>query len=117
MTTTGQADGAGDIEALATAVGLFSSAVKCGERWSEECQEVHRKAIEALQRLRPAARREEDVARALQNLADAEARYRADHDLYGAGSRMSGKSWDDMRRAGDKARAVLSLLPDATSTE
>ncbi len=62
-------------------------------------------AIEALQ-----AERVELVA-ALWELQLAEATYRKLHDLHGRGSMKVGRAWDELRRAGDKARALLSRYP------
>lgn len=41
-------------------------------------------------------------------LQGAEWEYRHGHDLYGDGSMEAGRAWDQMRRAGDKARIVLA---------
>lgn len=54
----------------------------------------------------------DDIIEALRNLAAAEATYRATHDLEGEASPKTGRTWDLMRRAGDKARAALeAALP------
>lgn len=45
---------------------------------------------------------------ALDILQMREAAYRSTHDLNGDGSMKTGAAWDAMRRAGDKARALLS---------
>lgn len=45
---------------------------------------------------------------ALEDLQKSEAAYRMAHDAHGDGHLISGRCWDLMRRAGDKARAVLS---------
>jgi len=47
---------------------------------------------------------------ALDDLQQAEAEYRLMHDRHGDGSQASGRAWDLMRRAGDKARKALSTL-------
>ena len=44
---------------------------------------------------------------ALQDLEIAECRYRAAHGLQRAGHQMTGYCWDQMRRAGDRARVAL----------
>jgi hypothetical protein len=44
---------------------------------------------------------------ALEDLQQAEAEYRLMHDRHGDGSQAAGRAWDLMRRAGDKARALL----------
>lgn len=44
---------------------------------------------------------------ALDDLQQAEAEYRLMHDLHGDGAAATGRAWDLMRRAGNKARAVL----------
>jgi len=50
-----------------------------------------------------------DVLReALDDLQKAEAAYRKAHDLHGDADRYTGRMWDLMRRAGDKARTALS---------
>jgi len=40
-------------------------------------------------------------------LADAESIYRHDHDVFGDGSLAAGRAWDNMRKCGDRARAIL----------
>jgi hypothetical protein len=47
---------------------------------------------------------------ALLELADAEKNYRWLHDTQGGGHIDTGRAWDKMRRAGDKATAVLAKL-------
>jgi hypothetical protein len=42
------------------------------------------------------------------DLQQAEFEYRLMHDRYGAGASATGRAWDLMKRAGDKARAALS---------
>lgn len=49
----------------------------------------------------------EQMQEALEALTFAEASYRSAHDLFGDGSREAGREWDLMRRAGDRARALL----------
>jgi hypothetical protein len=51
------------------------------------------------------------LAAELRGLADAEAEYRRVHDQYGGSDRRSGRAWDLMRRAGDRARAALQGSP------
>lgn len=53
-----------------------------------------------------------DIALAdeLRALANAEAEYRRSHDLFGTDDMRTGRAWDAMRRAGDKARAILTAL-------
>lgn len=63
-------------------------------------------------------RKEAEAARdmlreALTDLAAAEMGYRIRHDVYGDGSPHTGRAWDLMRRAGDKARAVRAALKPA----
>jgi hypothetical protein len=50
------------------------------------------------------------LADALLELADAEKNYRWLHDTQGGGHIDTGRAWDKMRRAGDKARAALDAL-------
>jgi hypothetical protein len=61
-------------------------------------------AIQANARLIAAA---PELVEALSELSDAEASYRKAHDLYGGGDIRTGRAWDRLRRAGDKARAAL----------
>lgn len=49
----------------------------------------------------------DDLREALKNLAEAEAAYRLAHDVEGDKSMKAGRAWDVMRRAGDKARAMV----------
>jgi hypothetical protein len=49
----------------------------------------------------------DSLADALRELADAEKNYRWLHDTQGGGHIDTGRAWDKMRRAGDKARAKL----------
>lgn len=49
----------------------------------------------------------ERLREALSDLEIAECRYRAAHDIHGPGHPMTGYCWDQMRRAGDRARVVL----------
>lgn len=44
---------------------------------------------------------------ALRELQTAEALYRQRHDMFGGDSIESGRAWDVMRRAGDRARQAL----------
>lgn len=44
---------------------------------------------------------------ALDNLQQAEFEYRLMHDRHGDGAQATGRAWDLMRRAGDRARAAL----------
>lgn len=51
----------------------------------------------------------DDEARALlEALAAAEKEYRFRHDLHGDDDMQTGRAWDQMRRAGDIARAYLT---------
>ena len=45
---------------------------------------------------------------ALDGLQKAEAEYRFAHDRFGGGHSDTGRAWDLMRRAGDRARALLN---------
>jgi hypothetical protein len=47
-----------------------------------------------------------EAARALNDLQLAEANYRQMHDLHGDDSRVTGRAWDTMRRAGKRARTI-----------
>ncbi|KAA9020758.1 hypothetical protein [Sphingobium limneticum] len=49
----------------------------------------------------------DDALAHLSRLADAEAHYRKSHDLYGSDDRRTGRAWDEMRHAGDAARALI----------
>jgi len=40
-----------DYSKIATALGLFASAIRSGERWSEQCEITNNEAHEALERL------------------------------------------------------------------
>ena len=51
-----------------------------------------------------------ELVEALEDLAVCEAEYRHEHDVYGDGNIMTGRAWDRMRRAGDRARALLSRV-------
>jgi len=44
---------------------------------------------------------------ALRYLADCEARYRLSYEQRGSGDMQTGRAWDAMRKAGDRARAIL----------
>lgn len=48
------------------------------------------------------------LSEALDDLQQAEAEYRAMHDLYGDAAKATGRAWDLMRRAGDRARSLLN---------
>lgn len=52
----------------------------------------------------------EQLRSALEELQAAEARYRYAHDILGAGDSKTGRAWDLMKRAGDKARELLDSL-------
>lgn len=54
-----------------------------------------------------------ELGEALRELEQTEADYRHMHDLHGSGSFKTGRRWDWMRRAGDKARATLAKLEKA----
>lgn len=45
---------------------------------------------------------------ALEDLETREAEYRHEHDIYGDGNILTGRAWDRMRRAGDRARTALT---------
>ncbi len=45
-------------------------------------------------------------------LAEAEAQYRATHDLCGGDHLRTGHAWDRMRRAGDLVRSHVTAVPD-----
>lgn len=49
-----------------------------------------------------------DYWNALRELADAEAEYRHCHDHKGAGHIKTGRAWDAMRHAGDRARKLIA---------
>jgi hypothetical protein len=49
-----------------------------------------------------------ELQKALEELANAEYRYRIDHDVRGDGSTEAGRSWDNMRHKGDLARIALT---------
>ncbi len=51
-----------------------------------------------------------EVVEALRDLAEKEAEYRHDHDVYGDGNTMTGRAWDRMRYSGERARAALAKL-------
>ena len=51
---------------------------------------------------------QEEMQSALETLAATEAFYRDVHDRFGDGHLNTGHAWDAMRRAGDKARALIS---------
>lgn len=53
---------------------------------------------------------------ALDDLQQAEAEYRLMHDRHGGDARATGRAWDLMRRAGNKARTILST-PDTPPAE
>jgi hypothetical protein len=50
----------------------------------------------------------EQLAEALQRLECAEREYRRCHDHEGDGHIVTGRAWDRMRHAGDKARSILA---------
>ena len=54
-----------------------------------------------------------ELGEALRELEQTEADYRHMRDLHGGGSIKTGRRWDWMRRAGDKARATLAKLEKA----
>jgi hypothetical protein len=54
---------------------------------------------------------------ALDALAQAEATYRYAHDVLGTGDPKTGRAWDLMKRAGDKARAALNPSPALVGDE
>src|SRR5579864_2799359 len=58
-----------------------------------------------------------EISEALRNLSVAEATYRATHDLEGDASPKTGRAWDLMRRAGDKARAALEARSEISEGE
>lgn len=66
---------------------------------------MDREAADAISRLE---RENAELRGMLGDLQFAESDYRAVYGLHGDGSRQSGRAWDLMRRAGDKARALLS---------
>lgn len=49
-----------------------------------------------------------ELVSALEDLSNREQEYRRAHDLHGSGDTRTGRCWDLMRRAGDKARALLA---------
>lgn len=67
-------------------------------------------AAEAFARHRIAHQPDSALADELRALANAEAEYRRSHDLFGTDDMRTGRAWDAMRRAGDKARAILTAL-------
>ncbi|WP_027176858.1 hypothetical protein [Desulfovibrio aminophilus] len=69
-------------------------------------------AIEALEheqtcKQSPIVQERDRLREALTDLAAAEMGYRIRHDVHGDGSLHTGRAWDRMRWAGDKARAAL----------
>ena len=52
----------------------------------------------------------ERLKAALYALQKAEADYRHAHDTHGDGTPQSGYAWDQMRRAGNRARTLLQEL-------
>ena len=52
----------------------------------------------------------EALCEALLELANAEKNYRWLHDTQGGGHIDTGRAWDKMRRAGDKATALLAKV-------
>lgn len=77
------------------------------ERWDEESTmaETERTLWE---KAKQQVRKEAAVRAALEELALAEEAYRHAHDLHGNGHIHTGRAWDQMRRAGDHARAILN---------
>lgn len=51
------------------------------------------------------------LATPLSSLAIAESTYRYAHDTFGGGDSRTGRAWDSLRRAGDKARQALATQP------
>lgn len=78
---------------------------RCHQDFDNEC---HLTAADA----ESIAARIEALEAALDHLQAAEVNYRYAHDLQGDGSRMAGRAWDLMRRAGDAARTTLKGTDD-----
>ncbi len=77
------------------------------DQWQhKESMATARAALSAIQS------RDAGLREALDELAQAESRYRYAHDILGAGDLKTGRAWDLMRRAGDKARATLGKEGD-----
>ncbi len=70
--------------------------------------------IEERDRLQKAV---DNFTKALDELQDAEYRYRSDHDVRGDGSLEAGRAWDNMRRCGNRARLILAVNPKETKCE
>ncbi len=51
-----------------------------------------------------------ELLEALGDLENCEAEYRHDHDIYGGGDIRTGRAWDRLRRAGDRARAIIARI-------
>lgn len=60
-----------------------------------------------------ALRSHADLVRALEELQAAETSYRMCHDLDGDGHINTGRAWDKLRQAGQRARAALAKLHPA----
>jgi hypothetical protein len=65
----------------------------------------------------PEAARAEGLREALDDLQQAEFEYRLMHDRHGDGASATGRAWDLMKRAGDKARATLIPQSPAPSAD
>lgn len=61
--------------------------------------------------------RHADALAHLSRLADAEAHYRKSHDLHGGDDRRTGRAWDEMRHAGEAARAFTLAASAAPESE
>jgi hypothetical protein len=61
--------------------------------------------------------RPEGLREALDDLQQAEFEYRLMHDRHGEGASATGRAWDLMKRAGDKARAALVPQSPAPSAD
>lgn len=51
-----------------------------------------------------------EAVEGLEDLAEKEAEYRHEHDVYGAGNIMTGRAWDRMRYSGNRARSLIKEL-------
>lgn len=93
-------------ELLAATVGGCSAATIRHGNSDQSATITIASALRALERaLQPS--NEAMLREALEELQKAEATYRYAHDVFGGGDLKTGRAWDLMRRAGDKARSAL----------
>lgn len=98
---------------------LLQGALDAGKRFADiaeaQMAEKHKEREESRLWFERAQRWKEDVRKAHEALAEleqAEQAYRTCHDLHGSGDRRTGRAWDLMRRAGEKARALLKAVEE-----